>query len=315
MTPAAPRFLRLAGLCTLTALLTSRVTLLVHELIGHGAVAKAFGAEIVEIGLFLFAGGWIRYEHGPWGMGAALASTLGGIGLEIILGIAALWLARRPAPGSPLRFGLAAFGAIDLVHASYYLATGAHHGYGDGFLLHRALGASRPWLVVPASAATVVVAYLVARRLGDEAKPWLVGATRGRRLVSLLAATLVAGGVHAALAVGETRLFPQTSYQQVKQTQSDRDIARELAAWREAMRRRGAEPDPSETARARAALEEEHQQFPLMIVLGILVAIACAIGAARVVAGSAPIVDRSITPLVVACLASIGLVGLFKLLL
>jgi hypothetical protein len=312
------RLVRLVGLCTLSALLTSRVTLIVHELIGHGAVARAFGAEIVEIGLFLFAGGWIRYEHGPWGMGQALATSLGGIGLEILLGIAALVLARRPARGSPLRFGLAAFGAIDLVHAGYYLATGAHHGYGDGFAVHHILGESRPWLVIPASAATVAAAYLVARRLGAEAEPWLAGGTRGRRLASLLVAALAAGAVHGALAVGETRLFPQGTYQKVKETESDRDVARELAAWRAAALRRGVEPDAEALARAREKFEAEHRQFPLMIVLGILVAIACAAGAVRVVGGGAtPAASDggSIAPLAVACLASIGLVGLLKLLL
>jgi hypothetical protein len=314
------RFVRLAALCTLTALLTSRITLLGHELVGHGVVARVLGAEIEAVGLFLFAGGWIRYRPAEWGVPSAILATLGGIALELVLGAAALVLARRRAPGSSLRFGLTAFGAIDLVHAAFYLAAGTHHGFGDGAYLHGLLGAARVWLVAPASLATILLAFAVAWRLAREARPWLAGATRGRRLAGLLAAALAAAAIHGVLAFGEARLFPQATYAAVKETESEREVARALAALREAARRRGEAIDPAALARAKAHLEGAHRQFPLLVVLGIAVAIACAAGATLALrraddGPAAPAGFRPIVPVALACLGSIALVGLCKLLL
>ena len=53
--------LRLALLLACIALAASRFGLIGHELVAHGGVALALGAEIVDVEMFWFAGGWIRY--------------------------------------------------------------------------------------------------------------------------------------------------------------------------------------------------------------------------------------------------------------
>src|SRR5687767_7376990 len=90
--------LRLAGLLAAVALATSRLGLLVHELLGHGGVAVAAGGEVIEVRLFWFAGGWIRYTlpaHSP----AWLAVWMGGIAIELVIGIALVLAVRGGSLG------------------------------------------------------------------------------------------------------------------------------------------------------------------------------------------------------------------------
>ena len=78
--------LRLAALLAGIALATSRL-----GLVGHGGMALACGARIVDVELFWFAGGWIRYQFADPTLAAVLAIAMAGIGLELIVG-AALWI-------------------------------------------------------------------------------------------------------------------------------------------------------------------------------------------------------------------------------
>src|SRR5688500_17445988 len=90
-----PATLRLAGLAAAVAVVTSRLGLVVHELVGHGLAANATGAGVEDVQLFWFAGGWIRYARDtPWDLGEALVVQLGGIGLQLVGGALAVWWAR-----------------------------------------------------------------------------------------------------------------------------------------------------------------------------------------------------------------------------
>jgi len=64
---------RLAALLACVALATSRLGLIGHELVGHGGVALAAGATDLEVQLFWFAGGWIRYQLAESSLAASLA--------------------------------------------------------------------------------------------------------------------------------------------------------------------------------------------------------------------------------------------------
>ena len=54
--------LRLAGLLAAVALATTRIGLLVHELLGHGGAALVVGGDITAVRLHWYGGGWIRYD-------------------------------------------------------------------------------------------------------------------------------------------------------------------------------------------------------------------------------------------------------------
>ena len=114
------RTLLLATVFALVALATSRITLVAHELVGHGLTVVALGADLATYRLFLFGGGWVSYRwpDGPPGEVGGMAVALGGIGLELFAGAAALVFAlrsRRPVA----RVGLLATATILLLHAGF----------------------------------------------------------------------------------------------------------------------------------------------------------------------------------------------------
>ena len=86
---------RLCAVFFLTGLIASRLTLVLHELVGHGGMAALMGSRMVGYRLFLFGGGWVTYEWGPEKSAAAsIAVSLTGIALELAVAAVALVLAR-----------------------------------------------------------------------------------------------------------------------------------------------------------------------------------------------------------------------------
>jgi len=127
---------------------------------------------------------------------------LAGIGAEVLAAGLALLLRGRARRGSMLRLGLLGFAACNLVHAGYYLTAGAFDGFGDGWLLHRMLGARSQLFVGVA----VLLTLLLAARLASEIArscAWLARRGRVRRLVMLSVAVAAAGLGHATLTASE----------------------------------------------------------------------------------------------------------------
>lgn len=270
------QLLRLAGLFALIALATSRLTLIVHELVGHGAVAEAVGGDVTRVKMFWFAGGFVEMSlpDGTSRLDRYLV-FLGGVGLELLAGALAILVARRLRAGSVARIAVFAFGALNLVHALFYLAAGTHHGYGDGRILHAELGGARPAAVAVLSALVCAAAFVLARALIVQVRQRLPG-TRRVALVTVAGAVLIAGAVHAALAFGELALRRDRTYAAVMQTESGRHVDRAVAA----AQREQPRIDPAELERLRRALAEKHRQFPVRTLLLIAVALAIILGAA-----------------------------------
>lgn len=270
------RTLVLAAVFALVALATSRVALVGHELVGHGLLAVALGARLVSYKLFLFGGGWVTYRWpaGPPGEGVSLAVALGGIALEVVAGNVALVLGLR-SRGAVARVGWMSVATILLLHAGFYLAAGTHHGFGDGREVHEALGALRWMIVVPASIAVVAGGFLLARRLAREVVSWV----EGRPLVragQIAAAALLAAAAHGALTYGERVLARDETYARIMEHENVRLVSRDVGKFAAEMREaRGRAPTPAEIAAARARFEEQHREFPLAIVLGVMLGVAC----------------------------------------
>ena len=118
--------MRLTVLLLAVALSTSRLGLLAHELVGHGGATKLVGGRVTDVQLFWFAGGWIRYQFAATpSTSALLVIAMGGVAVEAVCG-AAMWLAIRG--GGSGRLLLRAIGAVLVMHATWYFATGAWHG-------------------------------------------------------------------------------------------------------------------------------------------------------------------------------------------
>lgn len=305
MPPSGLATLRLAGLLAALGLLTSRLGLLAHELVGHGAVVIALGGRVLDVGLFWFGGGWIRYRLDDPGGGAAIAVAAGGIAVEAVIG-GALWiaLARRTSTAARLARGI---GAALAIHAAWYLAAGTWHGFGDGALLRRELGDARIPVAIAAGAAAVAMSYAGARAvLGVLAA--MVPGGRAARIGGTAAAMILAGGLQLGLAAGEVRLRRDDTYGRVMQRESDRRIERELAAWERRLRARGLAAGDDERRRRARELEDEHRELPFAHVLGALTVLAIGAGARRARPGiEGPVGGRLLG---VACAAAAGSVAL-----
>jgi len=264
---------QLTALLACCGLATSRLGLVVHELVGHGGAAIAAGGEVTDVWLFYFAGGWIRYRA----PGGALAILLGGIAIELVVGGALIVLARRALLTARI---VRAIGCALVIHAAWYLAVGTWHGFGDGLLLHRALG-GRAWLVaVPAGVLACVTAYAGARVVLGPLASTIPGG-RGARIGGAALAIALAGGVQLGAAVGEVALRRDAVYTAAMRPERERVIARELATWTEEQRRAGAEPSPAALRERQATLERTHRTFPFAYVLGGCTLLAILLGAVR----------------------------------
>jgi hypothetical protein len=304
--PTGIAVLRLAGLLSALGLATSRLGLLAHELVGHGAVAAALGGRVLEVRLFWFAGGWIRYRLEDAGAAAALAVVIGGIAVEVVIG-AALWIALARRAGTAARL-VRGIGAALVIHGAWYLAAGTWHGFGDGALLRRELGDARVPVAIAAGAVAVAMAYLGARAvLGVLAA--MVPGGRAARIGGAAAAIVLAGALQLALAAGEVQLRRDATYGRIMQRERDRLVARELAEWQRGLRERGIEASLGEQRRRERELEARHRELPFAHVLGALTLIAIAAGARRARAGSAaPVGGRLLGVAAAVAAASVVLV-------
>jgi len=270
--------LRLAGLLAGVALATSRLGLVAHELVGHGGTALALGAHVTDVRLFWFAGGWIRYDLAEPSTAAALAIAMGGIAVELVCGFA-LWLAvRRATLGGTIIRGI---GGALIVHALWYLATGAWHGYGDGALLYHVLGDARAPFAIAVGLATCAATFATARGVLGA----LAGTLRDHRVAGLVAAAMLAGGLHAGLSIGELRIRRDATYTETMASERDRRIEDALARWQAS---HPAQPPDAERAR----LEREHRTFPFAWLLGAATAAAAIAGARRARQSAWPLDNR-----------------------
>lgn len=264
---------QLTALLACCGLATSRLGLVVHELVGHGGTTLAVGGEVTDVWLFYFAGGWIRYRT----PGGELAIALGGIAVEAVIGVSMILLARHDRLGARI---VRAIGCALVIHATWYLAVGTWYGFGDGLRLHRTLG-ERAWLIaVPAGVVACVAAYGGARVVLGPLASTLPGG-RAARIGGTVIAVLLAGGLQLGAALGEVALRRDAAYASVMKPERERVIAQELAVWTAEQQRAGREPSRAARDEMQAALEEKHRPFPFSYLLGACTVLAILAGAAR----------------------------------
>jgi hypothetical protein len=267
--------MRLAWLLLAVALATSRLGLLAHELVGHGGTALAVGGQVTDVQLFWFAGGWIRYHFAaPPSTAALLAISMGGVAIEALSGTLLWAVVRGDTLGRRLIRGV---GAALVIHATWYFATGAWHGYGDGQLLHHVLGAARYPVAIVAGAITCACAFVGARAIVGT----LAGTQASHRLRGLVIAAMLAGGIHAGLAVAEIHARGDVTYKEIMAPERERLVERDLERWAAYERAHGGQVTAVQRAEQQQRLEQVHRDFPFAWLLGACVAIAVLAGARR----------------------------------
>jgi hypothetical protein len=258
---------------------TARIGLVFHELVGHGGAALAMGGRILEVRLFWFAGGWIRYDLTSGldepSVAALVVVSMGGIAVELVLG-AILWFAMR---GDTLARRIArTIGATLVVHAGWYFATGTWHGYGDGALIYRLLGDARYPAAIAGAAVTCVAAFAGARHLFATLVA-TIGPTR--RVAGIAIAMVVAGSVNLALDLGELAIRHDATYVATMASERDRVIARDYARWLDDARRSHTAIDDEARDRELHRLDRDNRTFPFAWLLGAAVAASVVAGAWR----------------------------------
>lgn len=293
--------LRLAGLLACVALAASRIGLVAHELVAHGGVALACGAQIQGVEMFWFGGGWIRYVLPEPTLPRLFAIAMAGIAMELAIGGLLWWRVRGDSLGRLLVRGI---GTALVVHATWYLATGAFHGFGDGLILYRELGDARIAVAIAAGLGTCIAAYAGARNVFGPLVGTLPGSL-GRQIAGFAVAAGLAAGLHAALTLGELRIRRDATYGQVMKPERERVIEREMAAWQRDLQARGVEPTPAAQRDQKLRIERAHPGFPFVVVLAVATLVAVVAGARRSARGSTRLTNRLIARVAAVALAAI----------
>ena len=99
------------------------------------------------------------------------------------------------------------------------------------------------------------------------------------RAGQILVAAVIAAAAHGALTWGERMLTRDDTYARIMEHENVRLVARDVGRFAADVRQaRGRAPTAEELAAAKARFEEEHRVFPLALVLGVLLGVACLAG-------------------------------------
>lgn len=292
--------LRLAGLLCAAGLAASRLGLLLHELLGHGGFAVAQGGSIDDLRLFWFAGGWISYSIDDPSTAGAVATSMGGLIVELVVG-GALWLGLANRDREPTRLGiriLRGIGAAITAHACWYFATGTWHGYGDGLPSYRGLGDARYPIAIAAGVVTCALAHACARLVLG------MFVVIAKRRTNVAIALAIAAVVLAAPVVIEMQLRSDNRYGVIMKREGDRLADREIAQWKRELARTRTPIDPALLEAERERRKAQHREPPFMPVLAVLVLVSIILGARR--AHPSPGAELTRRHLVIASIAGLG---------
>jgi len=115
-------------------ILSTRLGAFLHEFVGHGLMAEFFGGTFEAFRITLFAGGK-AYFYGSFNETASLCVSMGGIAVNLVIGILALLvIQKRKLSFSFTLFGIF-FAAVSILSQVQYLILGAYYHYGDPLCL------------------------------------------------------------------------------------------------------------------------------------------------------------------------------------
>jgi hypothetical protein len=257
-------------------ILAARLATCLHEIVGHGLTAVIFGGRVNGIHISLFGGGWTYYQFDrEIGLTARFLVAFGGILVNVLSGLLALWFVRR---GNPARIlFLAIFAAVSVLGATGYTILGFYYQQGDPVAWSQSPLPAAAWLWIPFLMLAPGASYLVL-------KPYVLACEnrfpaltyRGRAIMVLLTLGLAAGLYSGLYIVTNQR----SAALDAAATAQQEDKRRVLRAKRKAVaaKLREAHPELSAEAVWRMAEktsitvdpEEVSRRFPLMPVVAIL---------------------------------------------
>ncbi len=265
---------RLSLVFSIAGLLASRIGLLVHEFIGHGGMAYALGGTVPQWRLFLFGGGWIRYNRSPWySTGQEILIALAGVASELVFAALVWGVSTRLAPVPRAMARIAAM--LLCAHSCVYIATGTHYGFGDGMKLHLLLEPMwRHLLVASLSLTMAFLAYAIAKQ-GLLLGALLEIGSGWRRIARTALAVVVATVVHGSLTYGEQLVIdPDETYEAMMQREVERRAQKHVALLSKQKKNAGMPWTLEQALSAREEYVEKHEPWPLRPLLVLLAAVA-----------------------------------------
>jgi hypothetical protein len=275
MNKSLQQTVRLSIFFFLLLFLSGRIGLLLHEFAGHALSWRILGGNLSEFRLFLFGGGWVRYEWPLYAEALPVASMLfiqlTGIGVELVVGGLFALLALFIRTNCALNALLIATASVLVVHSFFYLFVCTYYGSGDGSLLYKGIqGTMRTGFLILTFGLTVGGAFLVSYGFSPVVRNWVVERSHKKKIVVIVLSGLFAVLLHAVLTLGEKKLIQDEVYAGIKTPENVRLKKEELSQFITTyMQEQGRVPDPEEMAIAARALEEKYGQFPIEISLGI----------------------------------------------
>ena len=200
-------FFKLAVLYTLSILFCGRAGLLLHEMVGHGLVAKLLGAQVTSVELHWFGGGSVHFQWSPdFPAHLKFFIYFGGIFIELLIaGCLWIWCRKRHIWIAEL------LACVLFLHSLFYWATSTQGHFGDGRQLQTFIPLSNTLQLTILTGLFWQSCFLVARRLWN----WSHGLHSRKSIVHHLllhgGAVSIAVLVHGGLSYSEFRYFNSTS--------------------------------------------------------------------------------------------------------
>ena len=204
-----PAFFRLLVRTFLTGFAASRISLVFHELVGHGLAILAVGAKVIAPHLTFFGSGSIGYERDTAFNPIELrVIASGGLVAQLLVGFGALlWLQRAKHRG--LRFFLMSMAAINFIFVSYALVVSIDYRYGDVWGMIQPGAEARLWVIGLGVLLTLGNGLYFGQMFVGEALGFVPFNTFGKRTLTIGFSVLVTAALQFTLLRLEAWLAPE----------------------------------------------------------------------------------------------------------
>jgi hypothetical protein len=205
--PFSMSFTQLTILYSVSILFCGRAGLLLHELIGHGLMAKLLGAQVTQVELHWFGGGSVHFD---WASGFPQSYQFviyfGGIFIELLTAVILFWCCRK----RHLWLAQLLAGVL-LLHSLFYWATSTQGEFGDGRLLLHYFPLSAPYQVYLLTSLFWLSCFMVTRCLWHWSHALSSRDTLLRHVMFHGGAVIIAVICHGCLSYGEILFLSPSS--------------------------------------------------------------------------------------------------------
>lgn len=182
--------------------LSGRITLIIHEYVGHGIPAYFVCKEIVDIHISFFGDAWIQFRFGEaTSFLGKLFVYSGGILSEVVLSCIILFVRFKKTFPHPFRIITKFIASVMLVHAFVYSINALYYNYGDGPFFNELWPSETNKLIVNSLMVTVMVLSFI---LSYKYSPYLLLLLQLKKSYFAITKIAVAGVMAVSIHTGLT---------------------------------------------------------------------------------------------------------------